>query len=338
MEDSSDDEPAANAAANKSAQRARTRQKKEEFSTQTVLNAVLGESETEKTGKGVKGVQQHLPAFFTADTVQSWRDWAKRTPNHLSEVPEEQRMRKCDMPRKCLPADQQAIIIPRIQKELITYKNANSEAISRRELQREGDSAKPLDETEISVGSIVALKRADESHVDEPGYDTPFYIGDVKEITLKPGAADDEAADEEAADKEAASSSAARVIESVLIHYRMPRLRSNHCNDLTKKWTLVCNGGSAHEWTRQCERRRECRLAAKNAGQEASAMTHVANPAEIFETNLVLTGAEKLTIETRERLASAAHAPADGSWRDALALPPLEKKQQPKSRKKSRLK
>ena len=82
--DSSEDEDSSSEAAKT---RQRQRNKKALFSTDGVLAAVLGKE------REIKGVRQHLPAFFPTDVVGRWDEWSKRTPNHLSDVPEEHRLR-----------------------------------------------------------------------------------------------------------------------------------------------------------------------------------------------------------------------------------------------------
>ena len=106
--DSSEDEDRSSEAANT---RQRQRNKKAPFSTANVLAAVLGKDATAQE-REIKGVQQHLPAFFPPDVVGRWHEWSKKTPNHLSDVPEDLRLRECAMPRKCLPAGQQAVVLP----------------------------------------------------------------------------------------------------------------------------------------------------------------------------------------------------------------------------------
>ena len=297
--DSSEDEVRSSEAAKS---RQRQRNKKAPFSTENVLAAVLGKDATAQE-REIKGVRQHLPAYFPPDVAERWKEWSKRTPNHLSDVPEDLRLRECAMPRKCLPAGQQAVVIPRVQTDLITFRNEDSSGATRTELQRDAEARKALVEGDIVVGSTVALKKDATQQFDEPGWSTPFYLGDVLTVTLKPAGADAEGT---------------REIESVLLHYRMPRERSGRSNDITKPWTRVCHGGATHAWTPQCERRTNlCLAAGKDAGQNTAMMTHVTDALEIFETGIEFTDQGRLNMPSKRRLAQE-----DTEWSALLGLPP----------------
>ena len=302
--DSSEDEDPPEAANT----RQRQRNKKAPFSTANVLAAVLGKDATAQE-REIKGVQQHLPAFFPPDVVGRWHEWSKKTPNHLSDVPEDLRLRECAMPRKCLPAGQQAVVLPRVQTELITYQNECDVFVDRTRLQRDADARKPLDEQDVKVGSTVALKRDASQQFTEAGWSTPFYLGDVLAVNFKSAGAD--------------AASSAREIESVVVHYRMPRDRNARSDDIKKPWLRVCHGGASHAWTPQCERRTHlCVAAGRAAGQETAKMTHVADALEIFETGVQFTSDNRLDMPSKRRLAQE-----DPSWGALLDVPPPKGKQ-----------
>ena len=107
-------------------------------------------------------------------------------------------------------------------------------------------------------------------------------------------------------------------MKDVLVHFRMPRVRDKHVEDMTKKWTLVCHGGETHQWAPECERRNACRKCGEAAGHETAMMTDWVGAGTIFETNLLFDGSGKLNKSCKERL--AASGPDDGSWKLALGV------------------
>jgi hypothetical protein len=118
-------------------------------------------------------------------------------------------------------------------------------------------------------------------------------------------------------DPEANSSESRLVVKDVLVHFRMPRHREKYVEDMTKKWTLVCHGGT-HVWTTECERRNACRKCGHTADQKTAMMTDWFGAGTIFETNLLFDVSGKLNKSCRERL--AASGPDDGSWKLALGV------------------
>jgi hypothetical protein len=163
--------------------------KKPAFSTAAILQSVTGivPPGTEAEMRHEKSVRERLPGHFPPDVVRQWEEWAEETPNTLAEVPEQQRLRQCLMPCKCLAPGVKAMVKPREQKELVTYANPGGRKLDKEDREREAARVKPLVEGEVSVGQSVAIRRAVESHVT-PGYGTPFYVGDVIEVELEDAA------------------------------------------------------------------------------------------------------------------------------------------------------
>ena len=302
--DSSDEEGAHGSGNDERSGKAKAQpRRKPKFDTGTIVQAVLGED-----ASAGKGVAQWCPSFFPPEVRENWHKWASQTPNRLSDVPEANRIRTCAMPRKCLPAGVQPQAAPRQQTDLITYRNPSGNGSSRQQLQRTADEQKPLVEGDIEVGQTVALKRAETTPTDEAGWNTPFYLGDVHEVRF-------------AETEDGADSTGVRAIQSIMVHYRMPRFKNGWSDDMARPWGLVCNGGASHVWTKQCERRTQmCVAAGKRVGASGARMLHQADVLEIFETGIKFTGTGQLDKTSKERLAES--APVDQSWHEALGLHP----------------
>ena len=312
--------------------------KKPLFDKNRVLRAVLGREAPGARGtkdENAKGCAQHLPSFFTDEVQQRWLDWAARTPSTLSDVPEEHRLRKCEMPQKCLPVGAAIVVEARVQRELLTYSNLDGRSIGKTTLARDAEALKPLYEHDVKIGSKVALKREpmDPTNKGPGGYNTPFYIGDVLGINYVAGS-DVMAMVVHAPEGAACSSQSATVrprrIESLKLHFRMPLSRHKFNDDVQKPWALACHG--LHMWSTACEQRGECRRAAKAATGSASetAMVYVAEAAELMEADVSFTKSSQLTNKSRERLAE--HGPADGSWQTLLGILGSVHQQKPSKR------
>ncbi len=299
----------------------RVQRKKPQFDSAAVLRAVLGSAKTSGSAE-VKGVKQHVPAFFGRDIEDRWEAWSQRTPNHLSEVPAEQQQR-CLMPGRCLPADAPVEQVARVQAELITYSNTAGRRVVRTQMQRDNDANKPLVDGDITVGSTVAFKREEGATTGVPGWNTPFYIGDVLSIELEP---------EPASSSGSSSPRPARAITIVRVHHRMPRYGCKHCDDVLRPWMLVCNGGESHPWTAACDLRTNLCVPAKLKGKEdAAKMTDLVDACAIFETALDLTATGALRQGTKERLAE--HGPPGSSWHDLLKVGPKQPPRKKRGRK-----
>ena len=143
-------------------------------------------------------------------------------------------------------------------------------------MKRDNDANKPLVAGDITVGSTVAFKRVQGAPTGVPGWDTPFYIGDVLSIELEP---------EPASSSGSSSPRPARAITRVRVHHRMPRFGSGHDDDVNRPWALVCNGGASHPWTAASERRTNLCVPAELKGkQDAAKSTDLVDPCAIFET------------------------------------------------------
>ena len=104
-----------------------------------------------------------------------------------------------------------------------------------------------------------------------------------------------------------------RRIKCVRVHYRMPVHRNAFVNDMSKSWKLACYG--MHPWEPACERRRLCKDAAAAARSETCKIIHHADPDSIFEAQVPLTQAGKLTIRAKEKLAEH-----DEGWAQLLGV------------------
>ena len=326
--DSSDEDDATAAAATgtgAAAARAAVR-KKPPFDKKKVLLAVLGRDAPGAQGTNDEkstGCAQRLPSFFTGDVVQAWVDWADRTPSTLADVPEEHRLRHCAMPKKCLPPGASVVEVARVQRELITYSNSDGRSVGKQAISRDADAHKPLYEHDVKVGSTVALKRAAidvTKELDPGGYNTPFYIGDVRSVSLAASSSSSAmvaCASEGAGSSSSHAAAGPRLIESVVIHYRMPLERNHFVDDVKKPWALACHG--LHVWTHACSRA-ACKRAAIQAGSNSTAMLYTVDPKSLMEVDLTLKAGLQLDKKSRERLAE--HGPADSrvAWRNALGL------------------
>ena len=336
--DSSDEEYATGAAATgTAATAAQAKRKKLPFDKKRVLLAVLGREAPGVRGpkeEAAIGCAQRMPSFFPPEVKQSWIDWAARTPGTLAEVPEEQRLRQCCMPQKCLPAGSSAAVeAPRVQRELITYSNSDGRSIGKAALTRDADAQKPLYEHDVKIGKTVAIRREpiDPTNKDPGGYNTLFYLGDVRAVNF---VADSDAVIVRPPNGAASSSQAAaappRRIQSLQLHFRMPLFRNKFNDDVQKPWELACQG--LHPWSKAC-RAKWCLHGAKLANVDSSdatdppaqpppaetAMLHVAEAGELMEADVTLNKGHQISKDSRERLAE--HGPADGSWRSLLGLP-----------------
>jgi len=326
--DSSDkDDATAAAATGTGAAAGAAVRKKPPFDKKKVLLAVLGRDAPGAKGtddEKITGCAQRLPSFFTGDVVQAWVDWADRTPSTLADVPEEHRLRHCAMPKKCLPPGASVVEVARVQLELITYSNSDGRSVGKQAISRDADAHKPLYEHDVKVGSTVALKRAAidmTKELDPGGYNTPFYIGDVRSVSLAASSSSSAmvaCASEGAGSSSSHAAAGPRLIESVVLHYRMPLERNNFVDDVKRPWALACHG--LHVWTHACDRRAACKRAAIQAGSSSTAMLYTVDPKSLMEVDLTLKAGLQVDKKSRERLAE--HGPADSrvAWRTALGL------------------
>ena len=284
---------------------------------------------TERVLNGVDAVRQRLPDCFPEDVVNEWADWGASTPNSVEEIAAADRKHGClKMPMKCgmMPTQQAPEVAPRVQRELITYQNASGSGLTRSSRDLDAAQSKPLLEADISVGYTIAIKRSDSVASERPGYGTPFYLGDVISVELASAAAEP------------------RRVESVVVHYRMPRRKRAWVDELTRPWKRVCWAGvgvtsdEQHEWDPACEHRKACCDFACRNNSSTSRMTQVISANNVFATKIHFNQSQGLTVESRERIARS--GPRDGAWGHALGVEQIKEKKVAKEaagvRKKSR--
>ena len=144
----------------------------------------------------------------------------------------------------------------------------------------------------------MAITRDDSDSWGPPGYGTPFYIGDVVAVeSLGAGAAG------------ASSSVGDAYAGAVTVHYRMPELRGQFCDELARPFHLVCM--AMHQWTRACESRRQC-VRSRPEGATTSRMTARIEAETIFEANIQLNSSGAISLKSKRALAETNPAWAAG--------------------------
>mgnify|MGYP007018243642 CR=1 FL=1 len=296
--------PAAPAA--RDAPEGQQRRKKPTFDPQRILEAVVGD--------GATSVASHQPALFADGQAEAdWRAWAASVPQRLSDVPRDARplplvmpvkfsARKRDQPQQAAPA-------PQPQIELMTYRNPGGSSYTKKARDRNATAARMqhrLLASEISEGCAVAVVREgaiDPS--DPPGYGTPFYIGDVVKIHLKPVASTSTSGDSSAAP-------ATREVAKLDLHYRIPMCKSKFCDDVKRPFKLACVG--KHEWNHGCEKRKAC---VQKREQGATTSRHFAQveAGAVFEANVQLLESGALSAPSKKRLAER-----DPKWAPLLGV------------------
>ena len=188
-----------------------------------------GDTEMEQRGLDPKAVKEFLNLvqrsdrlgsdFFDDKEKMEWQQWLDAVPASASEAADSRMLLPVQMPPKCRPRAAAGSGLPCQstlgQQELITYTNAGGRQFGRSDRQRQHAHAKPLAAADVKVGSTVALRRDASAADSAPGYGTPFYIGDVLQVSASP----------------------AGQVDSLTIHFRMPQgADSLFCNDLCKPW------------------------------------------------------------------------------------------------------
>lgn len=236
------------------------------------------------------------PDFFTDDEKKEWDEYLDGVPASASESADGKTLLPVQMPRKCKPrAEGRAGSSSTGQQEIITYTNAGGRQFQTADRQRQHAASKPLRMADVPQGSTVAIKRDPDAASTDPGYNTPFYIGDVIDaVTDESG-----------------------MVQKVTIHYRMPQAAGGlFCNDLKRGWSLACH--AQHKYTKACERGRECKAAAAKAGSESARFVYICDAAEVFETKLAFNDSGTLKAASKKRLAES--APEQGEWDVRLGL------------------
>jgi hypothetical protein len=253
----------------------------------------------------VGAVRKKAPEMLGPEAFAEWQAWHKSTPMSLDEVDAARNPLPLRMPQKCNPAP--AVPPPRRvaaeQQQLITYTNEGGEAYTAEQRLRDAAAREALQVKDVAVGTIIALKAAE--FMEEPGYGTLFYIGDVVGVTVKGGDGDE------------------AEVAAIEVHCRMPFHNGFPCNAEHRGWQPICvgrymgsNGGYHHEWTRACETRVECirRRAQYPASLRNNTSKYIADvdPLEVFETGITFTKTKQFTAVTKKRLRTA--APTPGEW------------------------
>ena len=290
----------------------------------------------------VRKVQSTMPSLLSDEDVASWTEWLESTPAALEDVHARDRALPIKMPMKCSAARPPAAVAPpppREQKELISYKNPEggrgapptlasthprihpprphcpthhgpaptAAAYGDGQLKREALQLKPLTESDVPVGSTVAIRRHPSDPWDPPGYGTHFYIGDVIEVHC----AVCEAAG-------GSSSAAERRVASIEVHYRLPMVGTTKaCNDEHKGWLPACC--ALHPFTGQCERRNSC-VGSRPLGKDTSRLSARVEADTIFETKVELTSTSMLKAETKRRIMQGAAPEEQETWRARMHI------------------
>ena len=221
-----------------------------------------------------------------------WRAWFGTTAEKLADVPVQARALPIRMPMKCAATVRTAGESSSEPKpETISYHNPDGRKFTREDLRREASSTISMRLEDFPIGSCVVVKRSAESDSDAPGFNTPFYVGQVLSV-------------------DAASEDSNAVVTKLTVHWRMPRFRTGFCNDMTKPLALVCVG--MHEWSAVCET--SCKKHRPSSNANTSKMIMELTPDMILETKIGLTPASKaLSKKAKEQLVKS-----NPAWRDAL--------------------
>ena len=237
------------------------------------------------------------PDFFNDDEKRKWDQFLDGVPASAAESADGKTLLPVQMPRKCKARAEGCAgsSTSTGQQEIITYTNAGGRQFQTADRQRQHAASKPLRLADVPQGSAVAIKRDPEAASADPGYNTPFYIGDVIDaVTDQSG-----------------------MVKKVTIHYRMPQGADGlFCDDLKKGWNLACH--AQHKYTKACERWRVCRAAAAKAGSDSAKFVYTCDAAEVFETKLAFNESGTLKAASKKRLAES--APEQGAWNVRLGL------------------
>ena len=235
--------------------------------------------------------------FFSDTDIAEWDQWASTTPATLDAVSKSDWPLPIKMPRKCVQPTQgrtHAAEDPeRKQTEIIAYNNVGGRRFTSDARKRKAVETRSLKRDEVDIGSTVLIKREEGEGDKPPGWDTPFYLGDVVDVDLS-----------------------GDTVTQVTVHYRMPTFGSDFVNDATRAWKRACHG--LHTWDRKCERNAECKAEAEKAGSETAAFQAVLSADTILSTGVVLTGKQHISAPSKRQIAEC--APEVGAWNSALGI------------------
>ena len=174
------------------------------------------------------------------------------------------------------------------------------------QLKREALQARPLFESDIPVGTKVALRRDGRDPWSPKGYGTLFYLGEVLALHF-------------AASSDGGSSAGAqRPVMSLDVHYLLPMVGNREaCDEEHKGWRPACC--ALHPWDNLCEKRHTCRDR-RSPGAETSRLTARVDADTIFETMVKLTATNLITAESKRRILQGASPEEQETWRSRLHI------------------
>ena len=223
--------------------------------------------------------------FLTDVEKQQWEQWLASEPDSAAQVSRADWPLPIQMPRKCVPRQaggSRGETSVSAQQEIIAYSNSDGRQFSRAARSRQYEQSRRLSASDMPVGSTVAIKRG-EQVIRQPGYGTPFYLGDVLEVQAGPDG----------------------YVESFQLHYRMPVGAGQlFCDVLSHSWRLACHAHHVHDG--QCKRRVACREAAAKAGSNDTRITHSGVWQEVLETQMAFNKSGTLKVESKRRIAQSA--------------------------------
>ena len=238
------------------------------------------------------------PEFLNDDERRQWDEYLDSVPASAEESADGKSLFPVQMPAKCKPrasASGAGSSTSRSQQEIITYSNAGGRQFHAGDRQRQHAASKPMRAADVPVGSTVAIRKEASSVGCQPGYGTPFDVGDVVGADID----------------------AHGVVQKLSIHFRMPQGADGlFVDDMKKPWNLACH--ALHTYHKSCERGIACRAAAQKAGSQVSKFMYTCDAKEVFETKLELNDSKTLKAETKKRLAES--APEEGGWNALLGI------------------
>lgn len=247
----------------------------------------------------VMQIRERSEELMPAAAVAEWDRWRDEQPTTLEEIPEERRLLRCEMPMKHARTAVVAVPPETVPKQvpLITYNNpADSAGYSKTSRARDVESARKLTESDVPIGSAVAVKRGDIVAGEPGGYGTLFYIADILAVHTEGGSAGEDELE----------GAAPRTVTKVTGHYWMPMKHGRCCDDEWRRWSMACV--ALHEYAPACEKRQTCK-ACREPGATTCKFVADIDAAMIFETKINFTRQGMLDKQSRERIATSAPEP-----------------------------
>lgn len=144
------------------------------------------------------------PECLNDDERRQWDEYLDSVPASAEESADGKSLVPVQMPAKCKPrasASGAGSSTSRSQQEIITYSNAGGRQFHTGDRQRQHAASKPMRAADVPVGSTVAIRKEASSVGCQPGYRTPFDVGDVVGADID----------------------AHGVVQKLSIHFRMPQ-------------------------------------------------------------------------------------------------------------------